>query len=292
MAAPKAPLSPNTLSIGISTRLIQIISISPDGTMAICADRSGYEARVPMYSQRAKGFLPQAGENWIISRDVAQQDGWNFLQFIGSGEASFQPLGYSGGALVQSNASDPGTDLAGNAFLTGHVTYWQSGGMYLALAQQGPSMKYYSAPAAGGPWTLAPSSGYWAADSPNRGTLAPDPNLTVTCLPNMNYFVEVILFQTSASPGIQFNFSIPAGATGRYGIWEYSIGQTFQAFDSAWTTTNTAGIASSRDTPILFRGFLDMANPMGQLTFNWGQNGSGSATLLRQGSALRLVPVN
>jgi len=260
MAAPKAPLSPNTLSIGISTRLIQIISISPDGTMAICADRSGYEARVPMYSQRAKGFLPQAGENWIISRE--------------------------------SNASDPGTDLAGNAFLTGHVTYWQSGGMYLALAQQGPSMKYYSAPAAGGPWTLAPSSGYWAADSPNRGTLAPDPNLTVTCLPNMNYFVEVILFQTSASPGIQFNFSIPAGATGRYGIWEYSIGQTFQAFDSAWTTTNTAGIASSRDTPILFRGFLDMANPMGQLTFNWGQNGSGSATLLRQGSALRLVSVN
>jgi hypothetical protein len=155
MAAPKASLSPNSHSTGFSTRLVQIISISADGLTAMCADRSGYEVRVPMYAQRAKGFLPRAGEDWIVGKDVSQQDGWNFLLFIGKGTSDFQAgsadiapgalngmslkdnpivfegsngrlLGYSGSAaagnLVLSAAPAAGTDSFTNAYPEGVQT--------------------------------------------------------------------------------------------------------------------------------------------------------------------------
>lgn len=87
MGLPQTTMSPNSLSTGMSTRLVSILSIA--GGTAMCADRSGFEVRVPLYSQRAKGLLPQVGENWMVARDVAQADGWGFALFIGAGPESF-----------------------------------------------------------------------------------------------------------------------------------------------------------------------------------------------------------
>jgi hypothetical protein len=64
-----------------------VLGLTSDGLTAICADKSGYEVRVPMLYQRAKGLLPQVGEQWMISQDVLPS--WSFLLFMGASPVDF-----------------------------------------------------------------------------------------------------------------------------------------------------------------------------------------------------------
>lgn len=88
MGIPKAAISPNTHSTGVSTRLVVVQSFTADGLTAICTDKSGYEVRVPVLYQRAKGQLPAVGEQWIISQDVLPS--WSFLMFMAASAADYQ----------------------------------------------------------------------------------------------------------------------------------------------------------------------------------------------------------
>ena len=89
MGVPKATVSPNSASVGYSTRLVTITAVTDDGSTAICVDRAGVEARVPMRIQRSKGQLPAAGEQWIISQDIAS--GWSFAAIAATGDEPFAP---------------------------------------------------------------------------------------------------------------------------------------------------------------------------------------------------------
>jgi hypothetical protein len=97
MGAPKATASPNTNSVGVTTKLVAITGLTADGVTAICTDKSGYEYRVPLLYQRAKGVLPAVGDQWMISQDVLPS--WSFLMFMGSSAAAYQ---IPGAALADS----------------------------------------------------------------------------------------------------------------------------------------------------------------------------------------------
>ena len=91
MGAPKATASRYTHSGGDTSRLVTVMSITADGLTAVCADRKGFEARAPLFYQKAKGVLPQVGENWFLS----QANGtWMFDTFIGTSAGQF-PVEYS-----------------------------------------------------------------------------------------------------------------------------------------------------------------------------------------------------
>lgn len=89
MAAPRATVNPRTHSVGIDSRLVMIMSVSPDGKTAVCADAGGTEVRVPMLAQRSKGALPLPGESWLISQDSGQ---WTFQMIMTDDPSAFDPV--------------------------------------------------------------------------------------------------------------------------------------------------------------------------------------------------------
>lgn len=101
MNAAASTASRNTYSIGLTTRLVTVNSVSADGTTAVCTDANNTEVRVPMLWQRAKGALPVPGEKWIISQDVTSS--WSFALVMNAPESAFpdlpgawQPLAFTG----------------------------------------------------------------------------------------------------------------------------------------------------------------------------------------------------
>ena len=77
---------PGTHSVGPTLRVVTVAAFTADGQTAICTDRSGYEVRVPLFYQRAKGQLPLAGESWLLSQDTGP---WTFQMFLGTGSSQF-----------------------------------------------------------------------------------------------------------------------------------------------------------------------------------------------------------
>jgi hypothetical protein len=93
MGAPRASTSANTLSIGLTVKMVTINTLvqgqaTSTANTAICTDKMGTEVRVPLYTARAKGRLPAAGETWLVSQDIGT--GWNFMAFYGTGPSDFQ----------------------------------------------------------------------------------------------------------------------------------------------------------------------------------------------------------
>lgn len=92
MGAPRPFVSSNSLSVGITVRLVVIQSLitgQSDSTanLAVCTDKTGFEVRVPLYTARAKGRLPAVGEQWLIAQDVGTT--WSFAAFFGTGPDDF-----------------------------------------------------------------------------------------------------------------------------------------------------------------------------------------------------------
>jgi hypothetical protein len=93
----------NTHSVGVTTRQVTIASITPDGSTAVCIDKTGVEVRVPMYWQPSKGQPPAVGENWILTQDLGQ---WAFSMIVASSNAPFST--WSGSKVtVNGSGSSP-----------------------------------------------------------------------------------------------------------------------------------------------------------------------------------------
>lgn len=102
MSLAASSASPNTVSTGFTTRRIVVSSVSADGATAVCLDGGGTEVRVSLLWQRAKGVLPQPGEQWIIAQDMTAS--WSFATFIGTSAAQFPAVPGSWTALAFSGA--------------------------------------------------------------------------------------------------------------------------------------------------------------------------------------------
>jgi hypothetical protein len=123
MAAPRPAVNGSTLSVGFTTKLVTIQSISPDGKTAICTDRQNTQVAVPMLVQRSKGVLPAAGETWLVTQDLGQ---WTFAAIAAQSPDQFQTVAQSSG--VYTGAEAPGTPSVGelwvNSSLGNIVTVW------------------------------------------------------------------------------------------------------------------------------------------------------------------------
>jgi hypothetical protein len=111
----------NTHSVGVSTRQVTISSITPDGSTALCIDKTGVEVRVPMYWQPGKGQPPAVGENWILTQDLGQ---WAFSMIVASSTTPFTTwsgskvsVAGSGSSplLTVANSNGPAATLSGGA---------------------------------------------------------------------------------------------------------------------------------------------------------------------------------
>jgi hypothetical protein len=116
-----------SLSVGYPTRLVTISAITPDKQTAICVDRHGVEARVPMNIQPAKGILPQPGEQWIITQSVSNT--WTFAAIATNDPAKFTNSGVAGegelppGILPpQPPVTPPDGSIPGSAIVPGSLT--------------------------------------------------------------------------------------------------------------------------------------------------------------------------
>lgn len=123
MAAPRQAVNGATTSVGFTTKLVTVQSLSADGKTAICTDRQNTQVSVPMLVQRSKGVLPAPGETWLVTQDLGQ---WTFAAFVGSSASDFQSVAQSGG--VYTGGTAPGTPSVGelwvNSSLGNIVTVW------------------------------------------------------------------------------------------------------------------------------------------------------------------------
>ena len=126
MAAPRTTVTgKGTLSVGYPTRLVTISAITPDGAFAVCIDRHGTEARVPMNIQPAKGILPQPGEQWIITQGVSNT--WTFAAIATNDDTKFTNSGVAGEGVLPPDilpppAVPPDGSIPGSAIVPGSLT--------------------------------------------------------------------------------------------------------------------------------------------------------------------------
>jgi hypothetical protein len=123
MGQARQPVNGATTSVGFTTKLVTVQSISADGKTAICVDRQNTQVSVPMLVQRSKGVLPAAGETWLVTQDLGQ---WTFAAIAASSPSQFQTVPQSSG--VYSGATAPGTPSVGelwvNSALSNIVSVW------------------------------------------------------------------------------------------------------------------------------------------------------------------------
>jgi hypothetical protein len=105
VAAPRATVSNANHAVGYAGRLVTISAITPDGTTAVCVDRQGYEVRVSMLIQPAKGILPQPGEQWIVTQDVTND--WTFAAIATSDSTVFTNSGVAGEGVLPPDILPP-----------------------------------------------------------------------------------------------------------------------------------------------------------------------------------------
>lgn len=123
MGAPRPAVNGATTSVGFTTKLVTIQSVTPDGKTAVCTDRQHTQVSVPMLVQRSKGVLPAVGETWLVTQDLGQ---WTFAAVVAQTPAQFQTVAQSSG--VYTGATAPGTPSVGelwvNESLGNIVTVW------------------------------------------------------------------------------------------------------------------------------------------------------------------------
>jgi hypothetical protein len=126
---------------------------------------------------------------------------------------------------------------------------------------------------------VAPLAAYKATTQSvtSSTTLVNDSNLFLSMAANSVYVVQAdLLFGGGSAGNIKYTFTVPSGASGGFGIIQYSTGGTFQAFtSSAWTNTNTAQ-ASSPAQPAWLSGLLITSTVPGSLQLQWAQNASNA----------------
>jgi hypothetical protein len=123
MADPRPVVSGAGTSVGFTTRVITIQSISPDGTTAVCVDRQNTQVSVPMLIQQSKGLLPAVGETWLIAQTLGM---WTFSAFVGQSPGDFAPANPGSGVYTQATVpSNPSVgELWVNTAISNMLTVW------------------------------------------------------------------------------------------------------------------------------------------------------------------------
>jgi hypothetical protein len=221
VGVPKQPTSANTSSIGFSTKLVTISAITPDGQTAICVDKSGTEVRVPMLIQRAKGALPVAGEQWIVSQDISSA--WSFAAIASTTDTPFQPPppGPPAPGSIPGSAIEPGS-LTGNELAIASI-----GALNLAANAAGTNIivdPQFSSPGLNAvrlddagttcSWTLQSPAAAVSSSGAAACTLALMPSVLVPLYvnPGEQYYLSVGVMLPGGAPagisaGIQFAFN-------------------------------------------------------------------------------------
>jgi hypothetical protein len=123
MNAPRPAVNSSTTSVGLTSRLVTVQSISADGTTAVCTDRQHTQVSVPMLVQRSKGSLPVVGETWLLTQELGS---WTFAAVVAQSPTQFQQPTAAQGVYVQDAA--PTTPAVGelwvNSSLGNIVTAW------------------------------------------------------------------------------------------------------------------------------------------------------------------------
>lgn len=112
MTTPRPAVNGATTSVGLTTRLVTVQSISPDGTTAICIDRTGTQVSVPMMIQPSKGTLPAVGDTWLLTQALGS---WTFSAFVGGSATDFQQN--TGAQGVHTGATPPGVPSVGELWV-------------------------------------------------------------------------------------------------------------------------------------------------------------------------------
>lgn len=107
MNVPRPAVNGATTSVGLTTRLVTVQSISPDGKTAYCVDRANTQVAVPMLIQPSKASLPAVGDTWLLTQTLGS---WTFTAFVGSSTGDFQrntgAQGVHTGATAPDNPSN------------------------------------------------------------------------------------------------------------------------------------------------------------------------------------------
>ena len=123
MAAPRQAVNGATTSVGFTTKMVTVQSISPDGTTAVCVDRQNTQVNVPMLIQASKGVLPAVGETWMVTQQLGM---WTFAAIVAQSAGQFAPANPGSGVYTQATA--PGTPSVGelwvNTAISNMLTVW------------------------------------------------------------------------------------------------------------------------------------------------------------------------
>jgi len=287
-----------THSVGISSRVVTVASITPDGLTAVCTDRNGVEVRVPMLNQRAKGQLPAVGETWILAQDHGQ---WMFSLFVASSSADLttgkytsletgtlqvdSTSAFTGLATFNGGMSIPGTLALSTLTLSTLATFTGEADFNGPFKINGHPFSYYSAEYPPGlPFTSV------ATDvSPN-----PDTYLTILLPANAIMRFECFIIYSGGASGatnFRWNFSIPLLAEMDWFVPVYLNAANSPVYSEtgdtaptkvAWTT----GVSTQQG--LLCLGTLYMGNTAGNVTLNWAQ-GTSSSTTTRVWSGSRMT---
>jgi hypothetical protein len=140
VGAPKQTISPNTQSVGFSSRLVEVNAITPDGTIAITTDiKLGIEVRVPMLFQRSKGVLPAVGEKWLVAQDITSS--YSFAAIMSTTDAPFTSDVVSNGNVGGGGSGGiPGSAIAPGSVTGTQLAPYSIGALNLAAAAFGTNI--------------------------------------------------------------------------------------------------------------------------------------------------------
>lgn len=121
MGVPRPAVNGATTSVGFTTKLVTVQSVSPDGKTAVAVDRQNTQVSVPMMIQRSKGLLPAAGETWLVTQDLGQ---YTFAAVVATSADQFQTVAASSGVYTQGTA--PGTPSVGELWVNTAISNMMS----------------------------------------------------------------------------------------------------------------------------------------------------------------------
>lgn len=126
-------------------------------------------------------------------------------------------------------------------------------------------------------------------------TLAADPHLALAVSASATYLLDGFIDYDGAfgAGGLKMDFTLPAGATLRWGPLGNVVADTTQKYHSNTVNTGSLPVGTygtgGSHTAATLRGYLTVAGTAGTVTLRWAQSASnGTATTVYTGSWIRL----
>jgi hypothetical protein len=129
----------------------------------------------------------------------------------------------------------------------------------------------------------------------NTTSMTNDPALQLTLAAGATYEIRGVIFYdgpSAASSDIQWTFTLPTGASGKYWNSREAVGGSTLAGAYAWfwsdtVTANTTGVSTTMTLP--FEGILAMGATAGTMHFLWAQRVSNATNTHVQNNSFLLA---